>query len=748
MAFDCFGLCAPQEEDLEAAERQPLLPQYQDDTTLQRQLHQKLHTYQMLRALGQGYMPTNEQAITNLRTLLASGLLNADSDEELSDSGRAAVHWGREWIKQIIQLLQHKNADDQIQDFVWYLAKARVNVDIGDVVATAGRAQKKANTAAAYRSLQTVGSLLLTNSDFRLFVSDLGTIGREVFTDTAFAIADASKEAGKRLEPSQQEQQALKEPNGDSKPAPSNADLKEGVSDVAEVLQESAGKVIGEAGRSVADKVQGDEKDTLLYRLKQAVVKLRKRQDYSDSVSTLALLLKRYAMVYSHVVADTVETAERDISINDETDLAVRNFWQFLTSFGNKKQWSELEERFRALMEHGKTDPQFDELIRQLGNALQELLTDPEFFDHAEDRFQRLRKQSEKLATGSPLRSDLDGFLAKVQSTWHSVVSDTDIAALLKTTTRLAKVLSPAQAYANPDLVADSIHIFTPLLIHAIQYLPIPRLELATPDIDLLLENLILEPGHTVNNSSFLPYRLAIETLSGLEVRKARFRTTSAAKSLVSVRLDGLSLAASEVGFWYRLHSGPLLRFIDQGIASFALDERGIDVAIEMEIGRDSLEALLTLRNVRVKIHRLNYTLRKSKFSFLAWIFKPLIRPIVKRALEVKIASAVAEASHFANRELLYARERLRAARIAGPEDMWSFVKAVAARLVPEEDPDLYTRVGVAQPGQGVFKGVYAPGSVVKVWNEEAAKAKDRVREYERQGWRNDIFDVQTVMMG
>lgn len=748
MTFDCFGLCAPTEEDLEAGEREPLLAQYSDETTLQRQLHQKLHTYQMLRALGQGYMPSNEQAITNLRTLLASGLLNADSEEDLSDSGRAAVHWGREWVKQLIQLLQHKNQDDQIQDFVWYLAKARVSLDVGDVVATAGRAKQKANAAAAYRSMQTVGSLLLTNSDFRIFVSDLGTIGREVFKDTAFALADASKEAGKRLEPSHQEQQALKEPNGDSGPAPTNEDLREGAADVAEVLQESAGKVIGEAGHSIADKVHGDEKDTLLYRLKQAVVKLRKRQDYSDSVSTLALLLKRYAMVYSHIVADTVETAERDVSVNEETDLAVRNFWQFLTSFGDKKQWKELEERFKALMEHGKTDPQFDELIRQLGNSLQELLTDPEFFDHAEDRFQSLRKQSEKLATGSPLRSDLDGFLAKVQSTWHSVISDTDIAALLKTTTRLTKILSPTNAYTNPDLVADSIHIFTPLLIHAIQFLPIPRLELSTPDIDLLLENLIIEPGRTVNDSSFLPYRLALETRSGLEVRKARFRTTSTAKSLVLLRLDGLSLAASDVGYWLRLHSGPLFRLADEGIASFALDERGIDVAVEMEIGRDSLEALLTLRAVRVRIHKLNYTLRRSKLSWLAWLFKPLIRPLVRKALEAKIAAAVAEACHFANRELLYARERLRAARIAGPEDMWSFVRAVAARLVPEEDPDLYTRVGVAQPGQGVFKGVYAPGSVVKVWNEEAARAKDRVREYERQGWRNDIFDVQTVMMG
>ena len=54
----------------------------------------------------------------------------------------------------------------------------------------------------------------------------------------------------------------------------------------------------------------------------------------------------------------------------------------------------------------------------------------------------------------------------------------------------------------------------------------------------------------------------------------------------------------------------------------------------------------------------------------------------------------------------------------------------------------MYTRVGVAEPGKGVFKGVYAPGSIVKVWNEEAVRAGERVEEFEAGGWRNGIFDT------
>lgn len=586
-------------------------------------------------------------------------------------------------------------------------------------------------------------SLLLTNSDFRLFLSDLNTVGREVFKDTAFALSEASKDAGLKLEPSEAEQDALKKPGADVSQEPTQGDLHAQAAEVSNVLTESATKVMQGVDDSVAGKVRGPEKDTMLARLKQAVQKLRKRPDYTDSVSTLSLLLKRYAMVYSHAVQDAVQATEENVDRNEETDRAVSNFWRFIKSFGDSEEWDELERRFNKVMSYGQGNPQFDDFIRQMGNALQDMLTDPSFFDNAEQRFQKLRAESRELASESSLRADIDGLLGKLQSTFHSVLRDQDVARLLDTSTRIAKILSPVHEYTNGELITDSLHVFVPLVAQAIQYVPIPRLEVSTPQIDLLLENLILEPGVTINHSSFLPYKLRIETYNDLEIRKGRFRTTSAVKSLVRIKIDGISIRAEEVGFWLRLHTG-IFRLVEEGIASFQLDERGIDVHLDVEVGTDRLEKILSLRAVRVHIHKLDYKLRKSRFSFLSWIFKPVLSLIIRRTMEVQIGSAIADALHFANRELVFARERLRATRIADPDELGTFIRAVAARLSLPEDPDIRTRVGVVQPGEGIFKGRYAPGSVVKLWNEEAGEAPQRIREQERDGWRNDIFDVHT----
>lgn len=590
--------------------------------------------------------------------------------------------------------------------------------------------------------------MLLTNSDFRLFLGDLGTIGRQVFADTAFSLSGVAQEAGQKLEPSEEESKTIQEAGSDEGPPPTAKDLQDGVTDISKVVGNGLAKTGKDAYSSLQDNITGDQKETLLHRLQQAVVKLRKRNDYSDSVSTIGQLIKRYALVYSRAADQTLSTAQEDVNTNPELDRAVKNFWSLLSSFGDRKQWELLEERFNKVVEHSKKDPDFEHLMVDVGNSVQKLLTDPDFFESAEKKIQELRDESKKVGSESNLRKDIDNFLSQFQITARSVLEDDDISKLIITSSKILSILSPSDAIVNKDLLDDSIRVFLPLLIQTIQYIPVPRIEISVPEIDLLLENLIIEPGRTVNNTSFLPYKLRIETYNDVEIRKAKFRTTTATTSLVTVKVNGLSVRADEVGFWLRAHSG-LFRLADEGIASFQLDERGIDIALDIEIGKERLEQILTLKAVRVHVHKLSYTLRKSKFSWIAWIIKPLLRPILRSVLQKQLASAIADGIHAANRELLYARERLRATRISDPQDVRTFVKAIITRLTPEEDPDLYAAVGV-KPSGSVFRGVYAPGSIVKLYEDEARLATERDIDttFNRDGWRNEVFDVQTVLMG
>lgn len=139
----CFGFFNSRSDD----EHRPLLPQYRDDTVLQRELHQKLHSYQMFRALSKGFMPSNEQVIINLRSLLAADILNPDNPD-LSDSGRLLVKYSKQFIHDFIHLLQNKNSRDQIQDFIWYLSKSGVSVDTEHIAYRVAKSKSKADATA------------------------------------------------------------------------------------------------------------------------------------------------------------------------------------------------------------------------------------------------------------------------------------------------------------------------------------------------------------------------------------------------------------------------------------------------------------------------------------------------------------------------------------------------------------------------------------------------------------------------
>jgi len=141
-------------------EIEPLLPVYEDDTSLQRRVHQKLHTYQMIRALSKGFMPSTEQVVINLRTLLASDFLNPDTPG-LSSSGRRLVQLSKRWLSEFIEFLIVKNDQDQIQDFIWFLIHARISVDADDLIQTATSTRAKAD-ASASKFIMYIGIRLLT----------------------------------------------------------------------------------------------------------------------------------------------------------------------------------------------------------------------------------------------------------------------------------------------------------------------------------------------------------------------------------------------------------------------------------------------------------------------------------------------------------------------------------------------------------------------------------------------------------
>ena len=92
-------------------------------------------------------MPSTEQLIVNIRTLIASDVLNPDNPD-LSNSGRLLLKYSKQWLIDFIETIRHKNDTDQIQDFIWYLSKSRISLDTEDLARSVANVRAKADASA------------------------------------------------------------------------------------------------------------------------------------------------------------------------------------------------------------------------------------------------------------------------------------------------------------------------------------------------------------------------------------------------------------------------------------------------------------------------------------------------------------------------------------------------------------------------------------------------------------------------
>ena len=280
--------------------------------------------------------------------------------------------------------------------------------------------------------MRTVGDLLFTNSDFRIFLSDLNIIGRQVFADTANSLSNVAEDAAKKIEPSAEDSESVKKPGNDNEPISKDA-LQNEASEITDIVSNGLKKTGEEAGASLKENISADQKETLVYRLRAAVTKLRMRNDYSDSVSTIGLLIQRYAEVYSRAVDNTLSTVQEDIDTNEELDRAIKNGWSLVSSFGDENAWKELEKCFNKLMSHAQKDPEFEHLMKEVSTSIQKMLTDPDFFDSASKSADELKAKSKEMGTKSPLRGDVDALLRQCHIVFDSIMNDQDISKLLNT---------------------------------------------------------------------------------------------------------------------------------------------------------------------------------------------------------------------------------------------------------------------------------------------------------------------------
>ncbi|KAF8441253.1 hypothetical protein BGX38DRAFT_816374 [Terfezia claveryi] len=220
-------------------------------------------------------------------------------------------------------------------------------------------------------------------------------------------------------------------------------------------------------------------------------------------------------------------------------------------------------------------------------------------------------------------------------------------------------------------------YILLPKLLSRLPCIPISRLEILSPSVDLLMENLIVTP--IPDGSSLLPSTIKIKTITNLNLTDSN-PNSSTSTTLTAVYIHNLTpLTAQRVGFILRLH---LTRFFPT-ITSRGLISLTLPKGFSFVVTHNPFPAKNSPKiKVRVRIPEMTYSVVDSTGCGGVMTFlRPLLSPVIRGLAEAKVEEAISEAVEDLEKVVSLARERVRGARAVGLTGWGDVVKAVWAGL-------------------------------------------------------------------
>ncbi|KAK2629369.1 hypothetical protein QTJ16_000189 [Diplocarpon rosae] len=158
-------------------------------------------------AFQNGKVPSNEQIDIALNSFLKSRPIAAPS-KKLSAEGQALVADFRKVVEQAKYMLLTKNEGNVLQDFIWQSQK----ISSGDATvpgAPVGKDTAKKHGNQALEGLRTLGTLIISNGQFRKLLNDATILIRDI-------AGDAASKAARKVNPSEDDLAQIDRPADDN----------------------------------------------------------------------------------------------------------------------------------------------------------------------------------------------------------------------------------------------------------------------------------------------------------------------------------------------------------------------------------------------------------------------------------------------------------------------------------------------------------------------------------------------------
>ncbi|KAK0128409.1 hypothetical protein ONS95_000382 [Cadophora gregata] len=170
-------------------------------------VNRKLQLYGIATAFQNGKVPSNEQIDIALNSFLKSRPM-ANPSKKLSSEGRALVADFRDVVEQAKYMILTKNEGNVLQDFIWESQKiSGGNAKLPGAPVDKDTAKQHGNEA--LEGLRTLGTLIISNGQFRKLLNDATILIRDI-------AGDAASNAANKINPNEDDLAQIDKPADDN----------------------------------------------------------------------------------------------------------------------------------------------------------------------------------------------------------------------------------------------------------------------------------------------------------------------------------------------------------------------------------------------------------------------------------------------------------------------------------------------------------------------------------------------------
>ena len=757
-------------------------------------VERKLQWYGIVEGFSNGKIPSNRQVDVAMNSAIDSDLLRNPS-KDLSKEGRLLVQDLRNVLNEAKILFLSKNREESIQQFVYLTSNA--DPQVSDAVdAPVSKQTAKRDGDKALDSLKTLGTLMITNGQFRKLLSDIGLLAQDMTADVVAKAQNAAGISPDRIRPDEEKLKQIDEPAPDNqwhdKPDfdGAKAKAKDLVGTVKNVAQQQkdraqqadgvvsdgqareAQQKAGEAKDAAAqkadelqdkavekkeqikqdtkdfleEKIPEERRDAALERLKKMVVEIQDHEDYNDAIENLLDLAENYQGYAQDVTGQAVGAAEQTAKSDDKLKLAWVELKKTLEYFANSTSTDDIFDALNDVYRDADRDPQFKQWFKDIDHYIRRVLKETGYIlsDDADKQFEALRKRGKDFAENR-YSEHYDRLVDEFKRWGEQFEKDPLNQRFGQSVQKLLDDLgtdSKGQRTFKKHLVKDVANVIVPGIFRRVNYVPLPRIEIIDPQFDAVIENLILD------GANIIPNIIEIENHNFVKY-SAYKRITNNQHHKFSIKLSQIQLDIKDIAYYIKRKQG-FPSITDTGVVDILLSGNGLSATIGLETAeKKDRQAFFKPANIDVTIHHMDVKLRKSSHKLLFGIFKPLLmstlKPVIAKVAEQQIRSNLTQL----DREIYSVYKKVEAekekAKDGDPEgaaqDLKLYFEQIKARFLEnkrqKEARVKQTTVNVAATLEGSkLQDKKLPG----ITSTTATKMKQRARE--GKTWHSSIFDI------